>query len=75
MKRSAYAWPGSTWTVGLDSMINKIEKLNNQESVTATQLDSVWEDSYAIEIAVADSVKMISQLSWKKIFLPFLSVM
>lgn len=52
--KSAYTWPGSSWTVGLDSMINQIEKLNNQESgYPPHNLIQYGENSYVVEIAVA----------------------
>jgi molecular chaperone IbpA len=52
--KSAYTWPGSSWTVGLDSMLNRIEKLNNQESgYPPHNLIQYEPNSYTIEVAVA----------------------
>ena len=54
MKANAYTWPHSSWSIGLDSMINRIEKLNNQESgYPPHNLIKYEEDSFAIEVAVA----------------------
>ena len=54
VKTNSYTWPRSTWTVGLDSMIDQLEKLNNQESgYPPHNLIQYSENSYAVEIAVA----------------------
>ena len=53
--RNAYSpFAGSTWTVGLDSMFNRIDKMNNQESgYPPHNLIRYDEDAYTIEVAVA----------------------
>lgn len=53
--RSTYnPFPGSTWTVGLDSLISQYEKLNKQEAnYPPHNLIQRGEDTYFIEIAVA----------------------
>ena len=28
---NTYTWPGSTWTVGFDSIFDRLEKLNTQQ--------------------------------------------
>ena len=54
MKTSAYTWPYSTWSVGLDSMVDRIEKMNSQQSgYPPHNLIKYEEDSFAIEVAVA----------------------
>ena len=49
---NAYTWPGQTWTIGFDSMINRLEKLNEKPSGYPPH-NVVKHDDNQFEIAIA----------------------
>ena len=49
---NAYTWPGQTWTVGFDSMFNRLEKLNEKPSGYPPH-NVVKHDDDQFEIAIA----------------------
>lgn len=54
MTQYTNTWPESSWSIGLDSMIAQIEKLNTQESnYPPHNLIKYCDESFAIEVAVA----------------------
>ena len=51
---NAYTWPGQTWTIGFDSMFNRLEKLNTQQSgYPPHNVVKHEDDRFEIAIAVA----------------------
>lgn len=54
MTKPTYQWPGSTWTVGFDSIFDRIEKLNTQPSgYPPHNVVRHSDDQFEIAIAVA----------------------
>ena len=54
MTKATYQWPGSTWTVGFDSIFDRIEKLNTQPSgYPPHNVVRHSDDQFEIAIAVA----------------------
>jgi len=49
---NAYTWPGQTWTIGFDSMFNRLEKLNDKPSGYPPH-NVVKHDDNRFEIAIA----------------------
>tara|TARA_B110000858_G_scaffold197054_1_gene257463 strand:+ start:1395 stop:1847 length:453 start_codon:yes stop_codon:yes gene_type:complete len=49
---NAYTWPGQTWTIGFDSMFNRLEKLNEKPSGYPPH-NVVKHDDNRFEIAIA----------------------
>jgi len=49
---NTYTWPGSTWTVGFDSIFDRLEKLNTQQSGYPPH-NVVKHDDDRFEIAIA----------------------
>ena len=49
---NAYTWPGQTWTIGFDSMFNRLEKLNDKPSGYPPH-NVVKHDDNQFEIAIA----------------------
>mgnify|MGYP001287534551 FL=1 len=49
---NAYTWPGQTWTIGFDSMFNRLEKLNEKPSGYPPH-NVVKHDDNQFEIAIA----------------------
>ena len=49
---NAYTWPGQTWTIGFDSMSNRLEKLNETPSGYPPH-NVVKHDDNQFEIAIA----------------------
>tara|TARA_R110002153_G_scaffold89582_2_gene219197 strand:+ start:7393 stop:7827 length:435 start_codon:yes stop_codon:yes gene_type:complete len=51
---NTHAWPGQTWTIGFDSMFNRIEKLQSQQQgYPPHNVVNHGEDKYEIALAVA----------------------
>ena len=51
---NTYTWPGQTWTIGFDSMFDRLEKLNTQQSgYPPHNVVNHGEDKYEIALAVA----------------------
>lgn len=51
---NTYNWPGQTWTIGFDSMFDRLEKLNQQtQSYPPHNIVKHGEDKFEIAIAVA----------------------
>ena len=49
---NTYTWPGQTWTIGFDSMFNRLEKLNEKPSGYPPH-NVVKHDDNRFEIAIA----------------------
>lgn len=49
---NTYTWPGQTWTIGFDSMFNRLEKLNEKPSGYPPH-NVVKHDDNQFEIAIA----------------------
>tara|TARA_R110002153_G_scaffold16926_13_gene59354 strand:+ start:1492 stop:1944 length:453 start_codon:yes stop_codon:yes gene_type:complete len=49
---NAHTWPGQTWTIGFDSMFNRLEKLNEKPSGYPPH-NVVKHDDNRFEIAIA----------------------
>ena len=49
---NTYTWPGQTWTIGFDSMFNRLEKLNDKPSGYPPH-NVVKHDDNQFEIAIA----------------------
>ena len=49
---NTYTWPGQTWTIGFDSMFNRLEKLNEKQSGYPPH-NVVKHDDNRFEIAIA----------------------
>lgn len=49
---NAHTWPGQTWTIGFDSMFNRLEKLNEKPSGYPPH-NVVKHDDNQFEIAIA----------------------
>ena len=49
---NTYTWPGQTWTIGFDSMFNRLEKLNEKQSGYPPH-NVVKHDDNQFEIAIA----------------------
>ena len=51
---NTYTWPGQSWTIGFDSMFDRLEKLNTQQSgYPPHNVVNHGEDKYEIALAVA----------------------
>ena len=51
---NTYSWPGQSWTIGFDSMFDRLEKLNQQtQSYPPHNVLKHGEDKFEIAIAVA----------------------
>ena len=51
---NTYTWPGQTWTIGFDSMFNRIEKLQSQQQgYPPHNVVNHGEEKYEIALAVA----------------------
>jgi len=51
---NTYTWPGQSWTIGFDSMFDRIEKLQSQQSgYPPHNVVNHGEDKYEIALAVA----------------------
>lgn len=54
MTNKTHTWPGQSWTIGFDSIFDRLEKLNNQQqSYPPHNVVKHGEDKYEIAIAVA----------------------
>ena len=51
---NTYTWPGQTWTIGFDSMFDRLEKLQSQQQgYPPHNVVNHGEDKYEIALAVA----------------------
>ena len=51
---NTYSWPGQSWTIGFDSMFDRLEKLQTQQqSYPPHNVIKHGDDKYEIAIAVA----------------------
>jgi molecular chaperone IbpA len=51
---NTYSWPGQSWTIGFDSMFDRLEKLQSQqEGYPPHNVVKHGEDNYEIALAVA----------------------
>ena len=51
---NTYSWPGQSWTIGFDSMFDRLEKLQTQQqSYPPHNIIKHGDDKYEIAIAVA----------------------